>query len=157
EEMHLHIAKHARRTTNAPVDTWFAVSQSKRGYKMFPHFQIGLFDDHVFVWLALIYELPHKREMAETLLARASDWLPCIPKSYVLSMDHMEKDAVSFGALSKEELRSTLARFRDVKKAEWLLGRQVMAGDPILVDGKAFIALAKETFDTLLPLYRIVR
>ncbi len=29
-EMHVHIAKHARRTINAPKDTWMAFSPSKK-------------------------------------------------------------------------------------------------------------------------------
>nr|WP_313787308.1 DUF1054 family protein [Paenibacillus larvae] len=62
-EMFVHIAKHARRTVNPPKDTWMAFCHNKRGYKQHPHFQIGLFDDHVFVWLAFIYELPDKKKM----------------------------------------------------------------------------------------------
>lgn len=46
KEMHVHIAKHARRTKNPPNDTWMAFCHDKRGYKKHPHFQIGLFDDH---------------------------------------------------------------------------------------------------------------
>ncbi|MFH5182971.1 DUF1054 family protein [Paenibacillus sp. TAB 01] len=64
-EMFLHIAKHARRTVNAPVDTWMAVCHNKRGYKQYPHFQVGLFEDRVFIWLALIYELPNKQLIAQ--------------------------------------------------------------------------------------------
>lgn len=61
-EMFLHIAKHARRTVNPPQDTWLAIAANKRGYKKHPHFQVGLFDDFVFVWLAFIYELPKNRK-----------------------------------------------------------------------------------------------
>jgi hypothetical protein len=33
-----------------------AFANSKRGYKKLPHFQIGLWDTHMFVWFAIIYE-----------------------------------------------------------------------------------------------------
>src|SRR5690625_444201 len=67
-EMYLHIARHARRTVNPPNDTWLAIAGNKRGYKKHPHFQIGLWDDRVFIWLAFIYELPGKAEIAGTFL-----------------------------------------------------------------------------------------
>src|SRR6478735_5437092 len=67
-EMFLHIAKHLRRKINPPVDTWMAICPNKRGYKQVPHFQVGLFDDRVFIWLALIYELPNKSNIATTYL-----------------------------------------------------------------------------------------
>ncbi|WP_143522844.1 DUF1054 family protein, partial [Pseudomonas sp. 2822-15] len=67
-EMFLHIAKHARRSVNPPNDTWLAICHNKRGYKKHPHFQVGLFDDHVFIWLAFIYELPNKQNIAQKFL-----------------------------------------------------------------------------------------
>ncbi len=33
---------------NPPDDTWVSFSTNPRGYKMMPHFQIGLFGDHAF-------------------------------------------------------------------------------------------------------------
>src|SRR5699024_8349621 len=68
EELYLHIAKHARRTVNPPKDTWLAICDNKRGYKKHPHFQLGLFDDRLFIWLALIYELPNKPNIAQSLI-----------------------------------------------------------------------------------------
>ena len=64
EDMYVHIAQHARRKVNPPKDTWMAFSPNKRGYKKHPHFQVGLFDDHLFIWLAYIYELPNKSQYA---------------------------------------------------------------------------------------------
>ncbi|WP_017727143.1 YktB family protein [Halalkalibacterium ligniniphilum] len=154
-EMFVHIAKHARRTVNPPKDTWLAICDNKRGYKKHPHFQVGLFDDHVFLWLAYIYELPHKEEIAEKLLNNLTKVKQTIPSNYVISLDHMKKDAYSFGKLTDAELIKHLERFRDVKKAEFLVGRHIPSTDPILQDGEAFLALAKETFATLMPLYRL--
>src|SRR5699024_2085914 len=39
EEQFAHVAKHARRKTNPPDDTWVSFSTNPRGYKMMPHFQ----------------------------------------------------------------------------------------------------------------------
>ncbi|GAE91794.1 hypothetical protein JCM21714_751 [Gracilibacillus boraciitolerans JCM 21714] len=72
-KMYLHIAKHARRTVNPPKDTWSAYCHNKRGYKKHPHFQVGLWNDNLFIWLAYIYELPQKSEIAEKFLNDVED------------------------------------------------------------------------------------
>ncbi|MGM9929872.1 MAG: YktB family protein [Bacillus sp. (in: firmicutes)] len=151
-EMFLHIAKHARRKVNPPKDTWLAIAANKRGYKQHPHFQIGLFDDHVFIWLAFIYELPGKSHIANTFLTNIDTLKEIIPEDFVVSLDHMKKDCITMQEL---DLTAALQRFRDVKKAEFLIGRHIDANNPILQDGDAFTKLAKETFETLFPIYRL--
>jgi uncharacterized protein YktB (UPF0637 family) len=155
KEMFLHIAKHARRTVNAPVDTWMAVCDNKRGYKQHPHFQVGLFDDRVFIWLALIYELPNKQNIAQQYINKLKQVRRLIPKDYVLSFDHMKKDAEPVRKMSEQQLGEALQRFRDVKKAELLIGRNIASSDPVLADGDAFVKLAKETVTALMPLYNM--
>lgn len=154
-EMFLHIAKHARRKTNPPKDTWLAICHNKRGYKQHPHFQIGLFDDHVFIWFALIYEMPNKQSIAEKYLKHVRKTKSIIPSDYVLSFDHTKKESILAGHLKAAEFKDALVRFRDVKKAEFLVGRHIKSSDTILKNSKEFIQLAKETFETLIPLYKM--
>ncbi|AXI08956.1 DUF1054 domain-containing protein [Oceanobacillus zhaokaii] len=149
-EVYLHIARHARRTVNPPNDTWLAIADNKRGYKQHPHFQVGLFDDHVFVWMALIYELPYKREIAKSLIEHFDD-IKQLPNNFVVSMDHMKKDSINLKKLQKKQLE----RFRDVKKAEFLIGLQLPFDDTRVTDGDKFIKTVKDTYDKLIPLYRI--
>ncbi|ADU30911.1 DUF1054 domain-containing protein [Evansella cellulosilytica] len=151
-EMFLHVAKHARRKVNPPKDTWSAYCHNKRGYKKHPHFQIGVFDDHMFIWLAYIYELPNKAEIATALLDNIDSIIENIPNDYVLSLDHMEKKAESLQTI---DLTGALERFRDVKKGEFLIGRHISANDPLLQDGDKLIAYIRDTFQTLTPIYKI--
>lgn len=154
-EMFLHVAKHARRTVNPPKDTWLAICHDKRGYKKHPHFQVGVFDDHVFVWLAYIYEMPNKQEIASKFLKKAKSVQETIPVSYVVSLDHTKKESLHMNELSKKEFKEVLERFQNVKSAEFLVGRHVPADDPLLKDGEKFIEFVRETFTTLLPLYKL--
>ncbi|WP_153462482.1 YktB family protein [Sediminibacillus terrae] len=149
-EMFLHIAQHARRSVNPPADTWLAVAANKRGYKKHPHFQVGLFDDHVFIWLALIYELPEKQTIAKTFLDEY-DALKQLTEDFVVSLDHTKKAALPISDLSEENL----IRFRDVKKAEFLVGKHIAPDSPIAKDGNKFIKEVKRTCDTLLPFYKL--
>ncbi|WP_269409394.1 YktB family protein [Lentibacillus daqui] len=151
-EMFLHIAKHARRTVNPPDDTWLAIANNKRGYKKHPHFQVGLWDDRVFVWLAYIYELPNKQEMAEVFLDHQHDLEHMLPADYNISMNHMKK---SDDQLRDVELNAILERFKNVKSAELLLGKQFAANDPILADGASFLQEIKSILDVLVPIYQL--
>ncbi|HLR01931.1 MAG TPA: DUF1054 domain-containing protein [Virgibacillus sp.] len=149
-EVFLHIAKHARRTVNPPNDTWLAIADNKRGYKMHPHFQIGLFDDYLFMWLACIYELKGKENIAKTYIEHF-EALKKLPDEFVISMDHMKKDSFPVEQLEIKHLE----RFRDVKKAEFLIGRHLSPDDARTTDGDKLIKTAKETFETLIPFYRL--
>ncbi|SHF48341.1 YktB family protein [Ornithinibacillus halophilus] len=149
-ELYLHIAKHARRTVNPPNDTWLAIADNKRGYKKHPHFQIGLFDDHLFIWLAFIYETDHKTEIAKSFLSNFEKFNE-LPNNYVVSLDHMKKDALPITKLETGHLE----RLRDVKKGEFLIGQHLKPNDERVTDGEKFISEVKQTFKTLLPFYRL--
>lgn len=151
-EMFLHIAKHARRTVNPPDDTWCAMANNKRGYKKHPHFQVGLWDDRVFVWLAYIYELPNKREMAETLIDHIDELQDMIPDDYHLSMNHMKK---SNEQISDVNFSEVLDRFKNIKSSELLIGKQFAANDKVLQEGPAFLSEVKSIYDTLIPIYQL--
>ncbi len=157
DEMFVHIAKHARRTVNPPADTWMAFCGNKRGYKQHPHFQIGLWNDRVFAWFALIYELPDKRRMAEALLEQADTVRSLVPEHYSLSFDHMKKEDIKAGTLSSEDWTKALERFRDVKSCELLIGRVWPADSAELANGEQLAAQIRATFQTLMPLYQITR
>lgn len=149
--LYLHVAKHARRTVNPPKDTWMAICHNARGYKKHPHFQVGLFDDRAFVWLAFIYEMPNKALIAERL--RNIDWQSDFP-DLQLAGDHMRKDADNISDMSKDDIDALLIRFRDVKKADLLIGFQLPANDPLLADDEAFTKHVANTFERFVPLYQ---
>lgn len=149
--MHLHIARHARRTVNPPADTWSAYCHNKRGYKKHPHFQVGLWHDNVFVWLAYIYELPGKQTIGENFIKNVEDLRKLIPPHYHISKDHMQNDAE---VIQNADVEATLQRFTTVKKGELLIGRRFDKNDEILYDGERFIAELKDIIRTLAPLYQ---
>lgn len=151
-EMYTHIARHARRTVNPPDDTWVAFSSSKRGYKMLPHFQLGLWDDRLFVWLAYIYELPNKQIIADKLIKQQGQITAMIPSHYDISMNHMKKSNEKLQDINLDE---RLQRFKEVKSAELLIGRQFVASDPMLQNGDNFVEEVKSIYDKLIPLYQL--
>lgn len=155
DEMFPHVAKHARRTKNPPNDTWVAFASNPRGYKMLPHFQIGLWETHVFIWFAVIYEAPKKEEIGKILENSLDILYKQIPKDYVWSVDHTKPSAVVHNELSKEELKSMFVRLQTVKKAEILCGFHIPREEAVRMSPDQFIEKADLVFRNLLPLYKM--
>ncbi|MCP3026258.1 YktB family protein [Halobacillus sp. A5] len=157
DEMFVHVAKHARRTTNPPNDTWAAIAANKRGYKKLPHFQVGMWGTHVFIWFAVIYESPIKEDFAKTLLKNKKQVLSSVPDHFVWSIDHTKPDTLPHNEVDSKKLTQMLERLKDVKKAELLCGLTLNRDDDRLRDGDQFINLCRWTFETLQPLYRYTK
>ena len=156
EEMYPHVAKHARRTINPPNDTWVAFSNSKRGYKMLPHFQIGLWESHIFIWFAMIYEAPQKTEFAIKLQSHLDQIYQDIPKEFVWSVDHMKPDVRKHNQLTKEDLTNMFLRLQTVKKAEILCGYQIPKEEAIHMSAQHFLDQTDAVLKKLVFLYKMV-
>lgn len=155
EEMFVHVAKHARRTINPPKDTWVAFANNRRGYKMLPHFQIGLWKTHLFIWFAVIYEAPQKSEIAEKLLKRAEQIYREIPKDFVWSVDHTKPEMIKHQQLSNDDLIKMLGRLQSVKKAELLCGYTIDREETIKLGSQPLIQQIDEVFQKIAPLYKM--
>ncbi|MGP4075075.1 YktB family protein [Halobacillus sp. K22] len=157
DEMFVHVARHARRKTNPPNDTWAALASNKRGYKKLPHFQVGLWETHVFIWFAVIYESPIKENYADILKSHKKEIMNHIPDHFVWSGDHTKPEAISHGEVDSDKFDAMTDRLKHVKKAEILCGQQLERDDARLKDPEAFLSLCKDTFQTLEPLYRYTK
>ncbi|WP_421384373.1 YktB family protein [Bacillus salacetis] len=155
DEMFPHVAKHARRSVNPPDDTWVAFANNKRGYKKHPHFQIGLWETHVFVWFAMIYEAPAKEEYGKKLEQNIDRITDIIPRNFVWSGDHTKPEVQPFSEMDKEELTSLFKRLQTVKKAEILCGIQIPREKAVKLSGDETIEIISDAFVKLLPLYNL--
>lgn len=157
DEMYHHIAKHARRTVNPPQDTWIAWAADKRGYKKHPHFQIGLWPTHLFIWYAVIYESPVKQEIAQSMTKQLDQILQLVPDNFHWSPDHTEPKSTTQRDLGKDGVKQLIHRLETVKKAELLCGITIDRHDPILSDGAALLKKMEDTFEILTQLYKLSR
>lgn len=155
DEFFPHIAKHARRTVNPPNDSWIAFAPYKRGYKSLPHFQIGLWNNFLFIVVAIIYEAPQKQLMAERLLENI-DIFNTLPDHFIISGDHMSQDAIRLKEARDEQLKGLLVRLKNVKKGEFLVGLHIPKDEAVKLSSDEFLQLTEKTFDSLLPIYKII-
>lgn len=157
EEIFPHVAKHARRSVNPPDDTWVAFAANKRGYKKLPHFQIGLWNTHLFCWFAIIYEAPDKAEFGKSLLDHFQEIKASIPNNFVWSDNHMKPDSISHHEMTDEDFTEMFERLIHIKKAEILCGIKLDRHDPTVKDGQKLAEQIEDAFSKLMPLYSLAR
>ncbi|MGO3212439.1 MAG: DUF1054 family protein, partial [Ruoffia tabacinasalis] len=49
ESLPVHVAKHIQRSVHELESTWCAIGGDNRGYKKYPHFQIGIKGEYLFI------------------------------------------------------------------------------------------------------------
>jgi uncharacterized protein YktB (UPF0637 family) len=131
-----HVAKHLRRTVYPPDNTWVAFAPNKRGYKMMPHFELGIWEDNIYFYLAVLENLKEKpvdREYWGTRLEEVRDDVLALPEDFVLSDNHMVNE---FVANTPENFDHILDRFKGFKQPEFLVGVTVSRGDVKIASGE---------------------
>ena len=145
-----HIAQHIRRTTNPPESTWSAIGGNKRGYKKFPHLQIGINEEYIFIFVSIIDQPLYEREMGEALLNHQENWNE-LSEDYGISGDHTK---TKIEPLSEQRGIRLLERMLKVKKGEMMVGRIISSSSTLLMDAKAQRSFIEETITQLMPLYK---
>ena len=148
-----HVAKHARRSVNPPIDTWVAFAPNKRGYKMLPHFQIGLFRNQLFIMFGIMHEGRNKEEKVK-IFDKHFDKLTSLPSDYSVSLDHMKTEKHYIKDMSNEELHAAIDRVKNVKRRNFLLPEHYHQPIKRLKSDKSFLKFVEETFDEFLKFYQ---
>lgn len=147
ETLHVHLAKHLRRHKNPPVDTWFALSSSKRGYKMMPHFEIGLWPDWLFINLTLLGDMKQRQQVATSL--NLIDW-QLVPAMQI-SSDHSSSKHEDY---SQETWQAAVQRFQQVAKSDLVLGTWIHKNDDRFANPKTIEQTIQQQIIDLAPLYQ---
>lgn len=126
---HVHVARHQRRTVNPPKDTWVALSDNARGYKMAPHFEFGLFADYFFMRVGVLYEANDRAGFAEVASAYAAEITP----PYHFVFDHLTSAAAPQHEV--QAVRSEIHRQLGRKQGDILVERRFAPSD--MGDGDA--------------------
>lgn len=61
ETLPVHVAKHIQRSVHELESTWCAIGGDNRGYKKYPHFQIGINGEYLFIMLSFIDNILHQK------------------------------------------------------------------------------------------------
>lgn len=147
KELPLYVAKHIQRRVNPLRHTWVALGGDNRGYKKYPHWEIGI--NRYFVYIMLCYQknMLEKEQMADYLLAQ--DWT-----AYPDDFDYMTAHfGPEYYSIHDGYLDQALKRYRQIKLADFQIGRALDARDACLTDPDQLLDWLIRTVDELLPLY----
>lgn len=147
-QVYQHVAKHARRTVNPPVDTWIAFGPNKRGYKKDPHFELGFWDDRMFLKLCLLSESKANPFNAK-YLQDSEAAIQQLNDKYGVSGDHTTK-----GMQLLENTSNYIDRYSKVKSAEFMVGIEWPRHDGFFSNEDQF-DIIQSTIADLINIYQI--
>ncbi|WP_413627767.1 DUF1054 family protein [Fructilactobacillus vespulae] len=148
DDWYAHVAKHRMRNKYAPDNTWVAFSTNKRGYKMLPHFELGFWQDHLYLYLAVESNMkPKQLDDIYPKLAAIQPLVAELPDHYFISRDHMVNQTVPIS-----DYPDAIAGYQQYKSNEVLVGIKIDHTDPRLGTEQLETDLLK-TLQTLIPLY----
>lgn len=155
DEIFAHVAKHARRTTNPPNDTWVAFGPEKRGYKMGPHFQVCVWGTHVLIQWGLIYEARNKATFATRLRRNRATIRKTIPADFQWSKDHTRPEGLQQRDMKTSDFEDIANRLLHNKNGEVMVGKVVPRDIAITLTAADFHGLAVDVFRQLVALHRM--
>jgi len=150
--MHPITAKHLRRKVNPPNDTWVAWSASKRGYKMLPHFQLGLWRTHAFIQAGVIYEAQGRAQFADLLLGNLETLQGEIPGHFRWMEDYTRPDGILQSEMTRADFERIAHRLRNKKEADCMVGLSIDRAD-VVAAGSSFAQIARQVMQTIFPIY----
>ncbi|MGL4821220.1 MAG: DUF1054 domain-containing protein [Bacilli bacterium] len=145
-----HVAKHARRKVNPPKDTWVAFSTNKRGYKMEPHFQIGMWHDYLFIGFGIIYEAGDKPKFGAQLKRNVEAIHSSLPAGWEWMKDHTVPVYTPNAEMAADDVAVLFDRLENVKSAELFLVKRFNHKDVAQMTATDLSNVIEESFETLL-------
>ncbi|HWI64036.1 MAG TPA: DUF1054 family protein [Symbiobacteriaceae bacterium] len=149
-------AKHLRRKVNPPDDTWVAWSANKRGYKMLPHFQVGLWHTHAFIQAGLIYEAEARAAFATNLLKHGRAIQSALPPHFRWLEDYTRPEGIPNREMTAADFHRIAERLTTKKEADCMAGLSVPADEAVRL-GAGFADLTRTVMTQLLPIYNLAR
>jgi len=153
-----HVAKHARRTVNAPDDTWVAFTSNERGYKKHPHFKVAVSRSCMRFLFEIGPEHADKKRWAAAWKRSAPKLAPVLRRVKGLAWfksEHDEEAAAALSDMSPEQLAGLADELTRTRDGQFVVGRIVPASDAAHWTEAQYREAALETFRALAPLYRL--
>lgn len=155
DEIFPHVAKHARRKTNPPNDSWVAFAANQRGYKMMPHFQITLWHTHVLIQWGIIYEAKNKVTFAENMRKHIEEIRNNIPDHFQWSKDHMKPEGTLQSNMENVDFEDFANRLANNKNGEIMVGLNIPKDKAIQMSPEDFYKVVIDTWSKLVYLHNL--
>jgi uncharacterized protein YktB (UPF0637 family) len=153
-----HVARHARRTVNAPDDTWVAFGPDARGYKKHPHFKVAVSRHCVRFLFEVGPEHADKKRWVAGWRRSAGRLGPVLRRIRGLAWfknEHDEQPAALLADLSPQQIQELADEIIRTRDGQLVIGRAVPSEEAARWTESQYRAAALEAFRALAPLYRL--
>jgi|SRR5690348_15219186 uncharacterized protein YktB (UPF0637 family) len=151
-EFHPHVARHARRTVNAPSETWAAFGPSPRGYKRHGYLALCISGAGLHARMVVKPEAEGRPEMAQGLLSDAARLVRSLRGTRIARYEKWDFHSLPAQLPADEALFAALAEELSRKTGGMDLGFGWNVRDALRLDRAELLDAYRE----LEPVYRIV-
>lgn len=149
------VAMHARRKVNPPDDTWIAWSASPRGYKMVPHYQVGIWSTHLFIQAGVIYEAGAKAAFGAALLQDRHRLQAAVPPHFRWLEDYTQPHGILHRDMTDADFLRIANRLQTRREADCMVGLEVPRDEVVQMPPETFLHLLVSTCRQLLPIWEL--
>lgn len=151
-----HVAKHMRRTVNAPDDTWVALNRVKRGYKATVHFDAGISARGANVCLVVKPECRERIFFAAALEGGVDEWRALYQEAEGLYLGDVPNapllDLLPAREALTDDWMTQAEALRRKKQFEFEMGYRFDSATAV-ISGPDFVHETLRRIRSLLPLY----
>lgn len=156
-DVYPHVASHMRRRVNPPPETWVAFGRSKRAYKAFAHFGVGVRLDGAFVQFCIKDESTDKPVIGAHLKESSEEFARILqqdPHLHLLGLPGHDEEPVYADRLTDVNVAALGDDLLHRRTAWFTADRLIPRDDPTARDPQRLIDFAAHFVDALSPLYR---
>ena len=156
--VHVHVAKHARRTVNPPDDTWAAIGRDPRGYKKDVHFKVAISRHCVRFLFEAGPEYYAKTDWLQgwnRAFGQIGPGLRSAKRLAFFRNEHDEDPATEFCRIELKELKKLAGELTRRRDGQFVIGRRLAAEDCAMLNAREFDKLARAAFAPMAPLFGI--
>ena len=150
ESLPVHVAKHIQRSVHELESTWCAIGGDNRGYKKYPHFQIGINGEYLFIMLSFIDNILYQKDIAK-LFQDDIEAFQSLPEDIMIIPNHTK---LAYETIQDADLAKLFERLETVKSAEFMIGRIEPKINHLLQSEEDYKGWLAKTVDELLPMYQ---
>ena len=148
-----HVAKHARRTVNAPAETWAAFGPSPKGYKRYGYLALCISAAGLHARAVVKTEADHRPEMGAKIRAKASELAKSFRGTKIARYEQWNFRNLPTTTAAEPAFFETVADAFDKKTGVLDVGFGWTVRDAIQLERAELL----EAFAELAPLYRVLR
>ena len=150
EPLPVHVAKHIQRSVHELESTWCAIGGDNRGYKKYPHFQIGIKGEYIFIMLSFIDNILHQKDIAKLFQSDIAAF-QSLPEDITIIPDHTK---LAYESILEADLEKLFERLEKVKSAEFMIGRIEPKINHQLQSEEDYKVWLAKAVDEFLPMYQ---